>query len=426
MDKLMLGIDIGNTYMKLVLCKGRMPQEYVTVMLPDNLVRGGRIVSYVAMADFLKSTLKEHKLRVREAALVIPMENYYIRRTRLPLMSDSQLRINIPYEMHNYITGAGEAGEYIYDYAVLDSDDQGMDLMIAAAPQSLIRNYQEMIARAGLKLVKAVPSALALQAVVMPPLNEKEKKELAAQRKEQERQKKKAQAAARKLEAKQQKEQNRKHKNTEIEKKDVQSGMIFQEYTEDGRIRIQDVLHQETSKTENEELYQEVMQENPTETDENTKSAQDKDFALMELGHEEVRLHFFSHRSFEITRTMNTGVRSIISIISEEKNVHPRIAQLMLENNQDGIIDENSGIQEILENIATEVMRVMNFYSYNNPGNSIDRIYYFGNAIHPARLGTYIHEATGLPMIAATELLPGFGDVQKPVNCVQAYGAVLE
>ncbi|MFQ9208200.1 MAG: hypothetical protein ACLR3S_02900 [Clostridium fessum] len=61
--------------------------------------------------------LKEYAIRCRNVVFVIRQEDAYVRRFELPLMTEEQLRLNLPYEFHDYI--GNEMDKYVFDYAMI-------------------------------------------------------------------------------------------------------------------------------------------------------------------------------------------------------------------------------------------------------------------------------------------------------------------
>lgn len=161
MGKSAIGIDIGTGRLKLALCDGGIIRRVVSETLPDHLVREGRVVSYEAMADFIRETMKKCRLYGKECAVVLPTGAAYLRRVSLPAMSVEQLAVNLPYEFRDYLTMGKD--HYFYDYAVneLRRDESGalreMDLLAAAVSKELIGAYREMFRRAGLRMKVAAP-----------------------------------------------------------------------------------------------------------------------------------------------------------------------------------------------------------------------------------------------------------------------------
>lgn len=159
------GFDIGGEDLHIAVVEGGRITRAISERLPQNIVQEGRILSYEAMGEFLKSVRKSNKLRVSNAALVLPAALCYCRRFTTAPMSDKQLTFNLPYEFRDYITDENE--NYFFDYSLVDiiKDESGspksLDLMAAAARKSVISDYVQMFRRAGFKLITAVPEELA-------------------------------------------------------------------------------------------------------------------------------------------------------------------------------------------------------------------------------------------------------------------------
>lgn len=166
MAKSIVGFDIGSGQLKLVQWDGSVIRRAVSEPLLDNLVREGRIISYEAMADFIKETVRKHRLTGRDCAVVLPSGLAFLRRVVLPAMSVEQLAVNLPYEFRDYLTLGKD--KYFYDYAVnaLRTGDDGtpleLDLTAAAVAKETIGEYRNMFRRAGFKLRTALPVECAL------------------------------------------------------------------------------------------------------------------------------------------------------------------------------------------------------------------------------------------------------------------------
>ena len=161
-----------------------------------------------------------------------------------------------------------------------------------------------------------------------------------------------------------------------------------------------------------------------------------KDYAVLSLEYSRDRLHFFSNGAYEITRNLGITEKQICEVIAQNEGVDIHIAQLMLDRNQNHVLEQEQ-VSDLLQSVATEVMRVMNFYNYNNPRNTIDAIYYYGREMDSAFLER-IQSMTELPIRPLTDLLeepagmPGTKKLlEEPAGnellmMLQGYGAVLE
>lgn len=311
MSKKIIGVEIGSFRIKLADCAGTEDEKIYLVNVPDNLVQGSRIISWDAMAEFIKETVKTNKIAARDVAVAIPKDRVFSKRVTMPIMTKEQLKINLPFEFHDYITD--DKDRYVYDYAVIDklTDEDGniteMELLAVAAEKELVENYRAMFRRAGMKLSIIAPEFSALR-------------------------------------------------------------NIIKDYCE-----RQDISGQ-------------------------------KDFAIVDLGHNSIEMHFFDKGEYEITRVMEMGMREIDEYIAESMDVDIHVANMYKESDKDGVLESPECV-EIYNRMAVEVMRVMNFYDFNHPENNIDTIYCCGGgAMIPALLSA-ISENTSMGVTEINELL---------------------
>ena len=162
MGRTYTGIDIGAGQIKFAVCEpGGVIRRMAVSPVPDQLVREGRIVSPEAMSDFLRAEARVHKIKNRDCAVILPAALAFTRRFSVPLMTEEQLKINLPYEFRDFITQ--EKDKYFYDYAVMGrlkneaGQETELDLMAAATLKSTVAAYTAMLRRAGFKLRVAAP-----------------------------------------------------------------------------------------------------------------------------------------------------------------------------------------------------------------------------------------------------------------------------
>ncbi len=321
-----IGIDVSVTALRITVCDKRGPVRFFEARLPDNMVRDNQIVSWDAMGDFLKETLKNENLRVKEVCFTVPESAVYIQHVVLPPMSEGQLKVNLPYEFHDYINR--DMDKYIYDYAVNHIDTEKMDLLAVAVSCDLVDRYTAMCRRAGLRLRILAPDVIAFR-------------------------------------------------------------NLLRAYGED---RMKADVH--------------------------------KDYAILDLGDESAHLHFFTNGEFEVTRSLDTGCLALVEPIAAATGIDPHLILM----GQSGTLTEqaeqsNETFLDQCNNLALSVMRVLNFYSYNNPNNSINALYVCGAGIRLKPLINEIAANIELPLLPATELIPQ--GVNQPENLAvapQSYG----
>lgn len=179
-QKKLLGIDIGYDQLKMALVDDGVVVAAVSAAMPENLLKDGELTSLETMSDLIRQTMKENNIKANHAALVLPNESVYVKNVSVPMMTTDQLAYNLPFEFNDYITG--EVSDYIFDYAVLPSEENNeeeeqpaeteadpfmqeeeaplekLELMAVGAPRAVITDAQSMLRKAGLRLVKTAPA----------------------------------------------------------------------------------------------------------------------------------------------------------------------------------------------------------------------------------------------------------------------------
>lgn len=432
MGKKYLGIDIEDRFLKLVVMKDGKVQKTCLEVMPDNIVMGGRIAAFHALSDYLRDTVRRNKIRVKDVAFALPSETYYIRRVKLPKMTAAQLQINLPYEFHDYLQD--DTDQYVFDYSVLSVDEKSMELLIAALSKRQVEQYKEMCKRAGLRLCKLVPDVLAIQEIVLPSENPAAyRKRLAAQEKSRSEEEKRENRS----EAREKKQHLRDRKRNGLSVEEL-SARAAEEARANG-MQPADAVSATSGNA-----AASVNEMTPGNAAASTNGMaplnaapsgsiaateeKRKDYAVLSLEYSRDRLHFFSNGAYEITRNLGITEKQICEVIAQNEGVDIHIAQLMLDQNQNHVLEQEQ-VSDLLQSVATEVMRVMNFYNYNNPRNTIDAIYYYGREADSAFLER-IQSMTELPIRPLTDLLEESSGTAGAGNellmMLQGYGAVLE
>ena len=155
----MLGIEIGSDSLKMTLVKKGTVVAMASERLPDHLVREGRVVSPATMSQFVKEMLKKYRLPKGECALVLPPQVVVAQRLTMPVMTEAELKLNLPYEFRDYV--GKDSSEYDFDYIVIGIEGGVMELYAAACRRQLVEDYYAIFKKAGLTLKQAMPAEMA-------------------------------------------------------------------------------------------------------------------------------------------------------------------------------------------------------------------------------------------------------------------------
>ena len=297
-------------------------KKYVSVRLDNDTLTDMKLY-----AEFIQDILRENNIHCKNVVFALRQDDAYVKRCRLPLMTTDQLKLNLPYEFHDYI--GEELGAYQFDYAVIERTEEQLDLLAAACRKELCGQFKKLAKLSRLKLVGLVPSVVGLERIL--------------------------------------------------------------EHMQNGE--------------------------------------QDKDFAVVDLGTKALRVHFFRKGIYDITRTMEPGCEEIEQIRLGDKNKMQELGIEVEEENREKTDKEKIAavLEEQYRTRAVQVMRVLNFYSFNNVNNTIDSLYYCGGGARYGELIDALKETLDLPVRSVADLLPevSLDEEDEWIDSPQAYGVLL-
>ena len=372
-----LGIDIGYDTLKLALVSGRQVKKTAIASMPRRLMRDGRLVSPEAMGELLAQTMKKNGIRCSKAAIVFSDEAVIIRSVTLPLMTEDQLALNLPYEFRDYITG--ELKDYVFDYGMLTdavtaakktsgkpagkkkekkqekagpntqeavemqpqretakpgkaaagpSGGAVMELLAVAAPASLLEETRLMLRKAGLKLTRAAPDICAFTGLIhsMDP----------------------------------------------------------------------------------------------------AKRPESGEYCFLDLGSKSIRMHIFKGDRYEVSRVLDSGLSTVEEAIADAYHVDEHLAHTYMISNYDDC-QSREVCMDAFNGIAVELMQTLSFYRFRNPESSLSDIWLCGGGAYAAPLaeaaGRWLE---GMKIHSAEELLPGGRLTGDSSVLVQAIGITQE
>jgi type IV pilus assembly protein PilM len=155
----MIGVEFGSNTMKMAVCDGTKVKKMAFARMPEDLVREGRVTSPAAMTEFLKNMMKENGIRGGNCAMVLPSSLVIGHHVTMPAMSESELKLNLPFEFRDFVGKDG--AKYDYDYSVMGVKDNVMELYAAAVRKDVVEEYYSIFKKAGLTLKIAIPAEMA-------------------------------------------------------------------------------------------------------------------------------------------------------------------------------------------------------------------------------------------------------------------------
>lgn len=155
----MIGVEIGSHTLKMVVCSGGVVKKVAVAKIPEDLVIQGKVASVPAMVEFLKTTMKENGIRPGPCAMVLPSPLVIAHRVTMPVVSHSEVLLNLPFEFRDFVGKDGTS--YSYDYSVIEVKDNVMELYAAAVRKDAVEEYYSIFKKAGMTLKIATPAEMA-------------------------------------------------------------------------------------------------------------------------------------------------------------------------------------------------------------------------------------------------------------------------
>ena len=147
---------------------------------------------------------------------------------------------------------------------------------------------------------------------------------------------------------------------------------------------------------------------------------------LVDIGHIDVTVTLFKGAHYETSKTIDFGCNEIDAVIAEAFNIDPYTANSYKYNNYEGALDLPA-CQAAFDRFAIEVSRVVNFYNFNTPDQTIEQMYFLGGGAQIPQLTERIAEAVSLDAHSIEALFPeeAKGQEDAPVAAL-AVAAMLE
>lgn len=331
MKKTIVGFDIGNSFLKIATM-GKEGIKVESVSIPENLMADGVIKHAHLMSGFLKDVKKEYKIKSGPCGLVVSDAITVCRNVTLPIMTERQLELNLPFEFSDYISDEPE--KYVYDYAVQeivrDEEDNAKEMKLVGAviSKASVLEYIDVFKNAGFKLSTMIPQEVALTNVMSKAIEEE-------------------------------------------------------------------------------------------------RAEADKEYCIINIGHVATRVYIFKGSRLQVIRNVPMGGADIDKAIAVNENVDLYKAATYKTTNYNNVLDKEY-CRDVFTKLTLEVMKVVNFYYFNNRESAMDRVYFVGGASRISELCRNIAETTGLYKRSITELLPGEIDEAGAACGLLAIGTMLQ
>ncbi len=152
---------------------------------------------------------------------------------------------------------------------------------------------------------------------------------------------------------------------------------------------------------------------------------EDKEYCIVNLGHRATEIYIYKGAELSVIRNIHIGGASIDETIAENENVDIFVARTHKNKNYNKVL-EAEFTREAFGRIAIEVMKVINFYRFNNRDTQLDNMYFTGGGSNLAGLCDSIVEINDLEKKDMKELLPAHVAEDTDMIGIYALGVLLQ
>lgn len=155
------------------------------------------------------------------------------------------------------------------------------------------------------------------------------------------------------------------------------------------------------------------------------KALTDKEYCLVNIGHLSTKVYIFKGDRLLVTRTIAIGGIDFDKAIAENENVDIYMAGTYKATNYNGVMDKEY-CRDVYTKLTLEVIKVLNYYYFNNRNSALDSIYFGGGVSGLTALCRTIAEATNLEYKPLVKLLPDDMDETEAADGVLAIGLLMQ
>lgn len=177
MAKTILGLDIGTKYIKYVELQHVRRDQFhlVSVGIAPTTAKGissEAVLDQEALAVSVKKLLKDGGVKTKQVVVALPEANVFTHIVQVPPLSERELASAIKWEAEQYIPLPLE--EVNMDFSIVgeSKDPEGnkkLDVLLVAAPKSLIERYTKMLDMCDLEVMSMETEIISVSRALLPP-----------------------------------------------------------------------------------------------------------------------------------------------------------------------------------------------------------------------------------------------------------------
>lgn len=173
----LIGLDIGSSSIKVALIKRQGDKLFLSSIAQSKVEESPARIDTPeqlnSFASVIKDLIASSNIKERSAAVCLPEDQVFTKVIEMPQLSPRELSAALKYEIDQYIPMSIDKVKT--DWEILGQDDHDgsrkMNVMLVAAPISLLEKYQKIITSAGLTSEVIETEIISAYRSLLPLLN---------------------------------------------------------------------------------------------------------------------------------------------------------------------------------------------------------------------------------------------------------------
>jgi type IV pilus assembly protein PilM len=152
-----LGLDIGNSSIKAIWLKKSRGlvrlMAYDDKPLPDGAFSKDSIIKKDELAKTISELLAKSKLRpinIKKVNCALPETATFIKSLKMPVIPEEELKDAILLEIKQFVPLSLD--KVFWDWRVINKEKNKQEVFLAVAPQQIVNDFYEVVAKAGLEI----------------------------------------------------------------------------------------------------------------------------------------------------------------------------------------------------------------------------------------------------------------------------------
>ena len=155
-----------------------------------------------------------------------------------------------------------------------------------------------------------------------------------------------------------------------------------------------------------------------------TRKEQGKEYCILDLGYQAVRMYIFRGERLIVTRILDVGLSGLDEVLAEACSVDVHLAHTYLMTDYEHCTRRDE-CMNAYAGIATELTRALNFYRFSSPEGNLEDIWLTGGGVKIAPLTESLSDSLDLQIHPAAELLPD-STLPDAESFIQAIGITMQ